>query len=271
MPTIPFSQLKEIWYNSISHNRVTWETVKGQQARLSSTAGIATFLAGVQSQIIALSYQDNSTPARLATNITGFAGILLDVITAFLALLASTTIQRHISEVEKQLKTLENFSELPQLVEVEHGLVETMKSERTRGDAGHIHAEIFPDLVLSILARAQNRVLALSAHPKDNKHKLDEASLQLLELMKHGEERLDLMLVKKSCTRIRNLAFLADATGTAMLLGVLCFFASVQSLAIATQPVAVWVVSVVTCSFIIVLPVTNLVLGVFLDQTSKYL
>lgn len=87
--------------------------------------------------LIALSYQDNSTAAHLATNITGFAGILLDVMTAFLALIASTTIQRHISEVEKQLKALENFSEVQQLVKVEDSLVQAMKSEHTHGDSGH--------------------------------------------------------------------------------------------------------------------------------------
>ncbi|KAJ3852479.1 hypothetical protein EV368DRAFT_82499 [Lentinula lateritia] len=66
-----------------------WESAKNQVGRLSSEATIATFLAAVQSQIIAISYQDNSTNIQIATNALGFAGVLLDVITAFLALLAS--------------------------------------------------------------------------------------------------------------------------------------------------------------------------------------
>ncbi|KAF9065001.1 hypothetical protein BDP27DRAFT_1425180 [Rhodocollybia butyracea] len=233
---------------------MTWDSVRDQQVRLSSVASIATFLAAVQSQIIALSYQDNSTAAHLATNITGFAGILLDVITAFLALLASTTIQHYRSEVEKQLKIFENLSEVEVLSEVQ-------QLEVQEHNAG-----IFPDLFSSILAKAQTRVLALSAHPKDDTPILHDASLRLLALMKRGEEQLDLISVKRSCTHIQSMASLVDAMGSTMLFGVLCFIASVLCLAIASQPRSVWVVSVVTCSVVIVFPMTNLAIGVFLKR-----
>ncbi|KAF8197824.1 hypothetical protein K438DRAFT_1824704 [Mycena galopus ATCC 62051] len=42
-----------------------------------------------------------------------------------------------------------------------------------------------------------------------------------------------------------------------MLLGILCFFASVQCLAISTQPATVWILSAVICSFVVLLPVVN--------------
>ncbi|KAJ7792233.1 hypothetical protein B0H14DRAFT_171784 [Mycena olivaceomarginata] len=67
-----------------------WENAKDNIGALTAEATVATFLAAVQAQLIALSYQDNSTRLKVATNALGFSGLLLDVITACLALLASS-------------------------------------------------------------------------------------------------------------------------------------------------------------------------------------
>ncbi|KAJ7226223.1 hypothetical protein C8J57DRAFT_1731127 [Mycena rebaudengoi] len=87
-----------------------WDAVKDRIGGLNSEATIATFLAAVQAQVLALSYQDNSTGVKVATNALGFAGVLLDVLTACLALLASTLLQRHTAIVERQLALIEDTS-----------------------------------------------------------------------------------------------------------------------------------------------------------------
>ncbi|KAJ7846065.1 hypothetical protein B0H14DRAFT_964002 [Mycena olivaceomarginata] len=80
---------------------------KALSCSLTSEATIATFLAAIQAQLVAISYQDNSTRLKVATNALGFAGLLIDVISACLALLASNILQRHIAIVEKQLTAIE--------------------------------------------------------------------------------------------------------------------------------------------------------------------
>ncbi|KAJ7326202.1 hypothetical protein DFH08DRAFT_885051, partial [Mycena albidolilacea] len=75
---------------------------------LTATIGLAqaTFLAAIQAQLVATSYQDNSTRLKVATNALGFAGLLMGVISACLALLASNILQRHIAIVDKQLTAI---------------------------------------------------------------------------------------------------------------------------------------------------------------------
>ncbi|KAJ7789921.1 hypothetical protein B0H14DRAFT_229198 [Mycena olivaceomarginata] len=80
---------------------------KGHVGALTSEATIATFLAAIQAQLVAISYQDNSTRLKVATNALGFAGLLMGVISACLALLASNILQRHIAIVDKQLTAIE--------------------------------------------------------------------------------------------------------------------------------------------------------------------
>jgi hypothetical protein len=60
--------------------------------------------------LVALSYQDNSTGIKVATKALGFAGVLLDVIAAFLALVSSTIFQRHVAITDKQLNSIEDAS-----------------------------------------------------------------------------------------------------------------------------------------------------------------
>ncbi|THU82977.1 hypothetical protein K435DRAFT_438079 [Dendrothele bispora CBS 962.96] len=67
-----------------------WEDVGGQIHALTAEATIATFLAGVQGTILSLSVNSSVTSTGLtAAKALSFMGILLDVISAFLALLSS--------------------------------------------------------------------------------------------------------------------------------------------------------------------------------------
>jgi hypothetical protein len=92
------------------------------------------------------------------------------------------------------------------------------------------------------------------------------------EILKLGgpEESVDLNidLIPEFFRHIQSAAFIGDAAGTAMLLGILCFFVSVQCLAVTTQPLGVWIVSAAICSLVIILPVGNRLLGVL--SISKF-
>ncbi|KAJ7198128.1 hypothetical protein GGX14DRAFT_402155 [Mycena pura] len=222
-----------------------WERVNNQIGSLTSEATIATFLAAVQSQVIALSYQDNSSGVKVATNVLGFAGVLLDVITAFLALLSSTILQRHITVVEKQLASMEDATP-GQLTKAFHFL--------TMNDS------VLPrDMYRHLYVKGRQRLLVLSKSQEQDQNPNTEMSQWLT--MRPESTELNIPLIAASCAHIQSAAFIGDAAGTAMLLGILCFFASVQCLAVATQPPAVWIVSTVICSFILILPAINRFLG----------
>ncbi|KAF7344284.1 hypothetical protein MVEN_01719800 [Mycena venus] len=223
--------------------RQDWETVKSQVGGLTSEATIATFLAAVQSQILALSFQDNSTSLKITTNAFGFVGILLDVITACLALLASTVLQRHIAVIEQQLDAIEDASS-EQLVEMSHFLKQSPLLRRA--------AEMFPDIYRRVQAKMEARAIVLRRAQEST-----DAHLTRLP----ASPRLNIEVVPESMGHIRGAAPIGDAAGTAMLIGVLSFFASVICLAISTQPHEVWVISISVCTLVLVLPTVNSLLG----------
>ncbi|KAJ6545680.1 hypothetical protein B0H19DRAFT_286567 [Mycena capillaripes] len=220
-----------------------WETIKGQVGGLTSEAAIATFLAAVQSQIVALSYQDNSSRLKTATNALGFAGVLLDVITACLAMWASSILQRHISVVERQIDAIEDASPA-QITEMYNFLDRAFK--------GRLAGQMFPEISRRIIGKMRARLIVLRSQ-----HHTESADdpLQLNGLSE--SPGLNMEAVPQSIKHIRGATAIGDAAGTAMLFGVLCFFASVVCLAISTQPPVVWIVSVLVCSLVVVLPTVN--------------
>ncbi|KAJ7737533.1 hypothetical protein B0H16DRAFT_104676 [Mycena metata] len=142
-----------------------WETVKEQVGDLVSAATIVTFLAGVQSQIIALSYQDSSTRLKTATNALGFTGVLLDVTSACLGLTASTVLQRHIAVVEKQLDAIEDASP-EQLQDTMRFLAPSRAREGL--SASSLFPGEFPDVPRRALAKATARAAVLQKqHTED--------------------------------------------------------------------------------------------------------
>ncbi|THU77360.1 hypothetical protein K435DRAFT_846229, partial [Dendrothele bispora CBS 962.96] len=108
--------LRDIWsalYWTIQRpdRRTRWEDVGGQINALTTEATIATFLAGVQGTILSLSVNSPVTSTGLtAAKTLSFMGILLDVISAFLALLSSTLLQSKISEVQRLLDGIDHMS-----------------------------------------------------------------------------------------------------------------------------------------------------------------
>ncbi|KAJ7249628.1 hypothetical protein C8J57DRAFT_686759 [Mycena rebaudengoi] len=219
-----------------------WETMKGQIHSLASAATIATFLAAVQSQILSLSYQDNATKVKVATNALAFAGLLLDVSAAFLALLASTRLQRRVANIEKQLGAMQDASS-EQIAEIVRHIGELSTSLMP------------PDIRRRLVAIVENRVVAIQ--------KIREQGTHLDPLLPRGlteSTELSLASFSKSLSELPDVVSGGNAAGTAMTFGVYCFFGSVECLAISTQPAAVWIVSAILCAVIFVLP---FMLGLF--------
>ncbi|KAJ7912269.1 hypothetical protein B0H13DRAFT_1875071 [Mycena leptocephala] len=178
----------------------------------------ATFLAAVQSQIVALSYQENSTRLRMATNVLGFAGVLLDIIAACFALLASTILQTYIAVVEKQIDAIEDAS--PAQIASLRPLPRTVSADVSR----------------RALAQIKERRAALERLLTDGHDSGD--NIPLINRTSKPAELLD--AIPESWKQIRSAVPLGAAAGSAMFLGIL---ASVECLAISTQPPAVWIVS----------------------------
>ncbi|KAJ7326267.1 hypothetical protein DFH08DRAFT_885244 [Mycena albidolilacea] len=218
-----------------------WENARDNVGALTAEATVATFLAAVQAQLIALSYQDNSTRLKVATNALGFAGLLLDVITACLALLASSILQRHIAVVEKQLTAIETATaeQLKDLTLPSRGLPYAFDIQRRISDKT---AARLPEL-----QRPRP-----SAEEGDNAPQLINSRTEIPR--SHGP---DIRIIAESLAQIRSALSIGDSASAAILYGVVCFFASVLCLAVATQPPAVWIVSAVVCSLFVILPVAN--------------
>lgn len=229
-----------------------WETVKDRTRDLNSEATIvsessrkntyfteyfqASFLAAVQSQIVAISYQDNSSKIKIATNVLGFAGVLLDVSAACLALLASTILQRHTVIVEKQMDAIGDASR--QRVE----------------QIQHLFTSIPHYIVSSELRRrVENRAAELQYMQPEGV----DVDAQPENVVQKFRLEQDISSLEASFRAVEAVAYLVDTSILTLLGGIICFFASVQCLAISTQPRAVWIVPAVICSF----PLVNQVLG----------
>jgi hypothetical protein len=176
----------------------------------------------------------------VATNALGFAGLLLDVITACLALLASSILQRHIAIVEKQLTAIETATaeQLQDLKLISRGLPYAFDIQRRISDKT---AARLPEL-----QRPRP-----SAEEGDNAPQLNSRTETPRS---HGP---DIRIITESLAQIRSALSLGDSASVAISYGVVCFFASVLCLVVASQPPAVWIVSAVICSLLVILPVAN--------------
>ncbi|KAJ6478318.1 hypothetical protein C8R45DRAFT_1007030 [Mycena sanguinolenta] len=213
-----------------------WESVKDRTRDLNSEATIASFLAAVQAQIVAISYQDNSTKIAIATNMLGFAGVLLDVFAACLALLASTILQRRTVIIEKQMDAIGDASR--QRVE----------------QIQHLFSSLPHFVVPSNLRRCvEHRASELQNMQPEGV----DAHAQRENVVQRFRPEQDMSSIEASFRAVEAVAYLVDTSMLTLFGGILCFFASVQCLAISTQPRAVWIVSAVICS----LPLVNQLLG----------
>jgi hypothetical protein len=204
----------------------------------------------VQGQTLAFSIQDNSTPLKTAINAFGFAGVLIDVVSAFLALLSSTFVQSSIDRMDQLRDVLAGytFDQLKELLEWEQfkDVVPKTRMERQFLLEAHIRIQNFQEksdsgIELATTPQtlgAQRDVVIESIRPRHF----------VIEMRKAGE-------------RIVTFSIIGDAAGTAMLLGIICFLVSLVCLATDTQPPAVWISAIVACSCIVILPASNCLLA----------
>ncbi|KAJ3512153.1 hypothetical protein NLJ89_g3689 [Agrocybe chaxingu] len=169
---------------------------------------IAAFLAAVQAQIISLSYQDNSSRALIAANVIGFGGVLLDVMAACQATTTSAILQREVAEREVAES-------------------EAAKTD-TRGQSQEATAVD--------IEKGQAR-----ANVAEHAHQTDE------EIAGPRRTELDSSPASGALPewRLRQLLQQADSTTNMMIIGIYCIIASIQCLAIGTQPKGVWITSAV--------------------------
>ncbi|KAK7013648.1 hypothetical protein R3P38DRAFT_3003546 [Favolaschia claudopus] len=203
-----------------------WDDIRNKGGSLVSNATMATFLAAVQSQIIALSYQDNTSPIAVASNALGFAGILLDVSSARMGLNASAALQRHTTHIDNQLRAIDDAS-LHQLTQIDSSL---LSNEAIYGLSSRIHRRL--EARLRILRNERRQSQSHPSLPDDDVVRLADSSIPLLRGL------------PGACKEVQLAVAMGNAAGNLMVLGTLSFFGSVICLAASTQPRAVWIVSI---------------------------
>ncbi|KAJ7762116.1 hypothetical protein B0H16DRAFT_1808465, partial [Mycena metata] len=256
-----------LWVRKQLAQNASWDTIKSQVTILTAGATIvshngrkrisayqrptkATFLAAVQGQIVALSYQNNSTRLKVATNALGFADVVLDVAAACIALLASTTLQRYIPEVEKQLDAIQDASreQLEEIARFIHADVQGSLGPHT----------VSWDVYRRALGKVGDRLVALD---RTSNHGDPEAGGEIQLYHPTSSLELDIGTIPRAFREIRTVEASGDAAGIAMQCGILCFFGSVLCLAIASQPRAVWVSSSMIFALVTFLPLVMQALG----------
>ncbi|KAK7013657.1 hypothetical protein R3P38DRAFT_2720401 [Favolaschia claudopus] len=208
--------------------RQDWDDIKSESTSLLSNAAIATFLAAVQSQIIALSYQDNASHVAVACNVLGFAGVLFDVSSACFALGASTTLQRYTTIIDNEINAIDDAS----------------PRQLAQMDLAPVHGDAYgvSDIWLRIHKKVEMRMRIL--RNEQNPSQGHETSI-----VDRGQPLL--RASQESWKEVQGALAVATAASNLMILGVLCFFGSIICLAVATQPRAVWIVSVVVTAWVI--------------------
>jgi hypothetical protein len=221
------------------------DAVKAQIVALSTEASIATFLSGVQAQIIALTFTNNSTRLKVAANAFGFMGLMWDVIAAFLGLYTSTIFQRNVSAIEKEIAHLTDPS-VPQdhLDEFIHHL----------DSAWHKHSDHLSPLCVGLI---RTQILPRFKNPpkessNDEKH-VDDRFL--------SEDKPDFKEFIRACHAIDEASVFGQVVGAAMVFGVICFLGSALFLAISTQPKEAYIPCAVALACVVLLPLLNMVLA----------
>ncbi|KAK6969320.1 hypothetical protein R3P38DRAFT_3146311 [Favolaschia claudopus] len=206
-----------------------WDDIRNKGGSLVSNATMATFLAAVQSQIIALSYQDNTSPTAVASNALGFAGILLDVSSARMALNASAALQRHTTFIDNQFRAIDDASE-GQLTQIDSSLLNQAIYD-VYGLSSRIHKRL----------EARMRILRNERQSRPN---LPDDDVENAPLADNSSHIPLLGGLPGALTSVQLAVAMGNAAGNLMVLGTLSFFGSVICLAASTQPRAVWIVSV---------------------------
>ncbi|KAJ7651434.1 hypothetical protein FB45DRAFT_1051157 [Roridomyces roridus] len=209
-----------------------WDSFKGQAGNLTWGSTIATFLASVQANIIALSYQDNSTSLKRATNAFGFVGVTLDVLAACFGLMAASGLERRISAVETQVKAIDHAS-IAKLEDAKKFLTER-ENRRAHEDILPLFGDAndFTDLLISVATKCRDRAEVLAKGTTESEQPARAAIVGQLP---------GVLQMPRLLHEIQASAVIGKASTVALILGIICFFLSVLLLAASTQPRAVWI------------------------------
>ena len=177
-------------------------------------------------------------------------GVMFDVIAALLALLSSTVMQTRVSVIDRILSNVATINPGQLTIFLHHldfGRTNRQNSRFVRGVIGDISRPLL------------GRVIGTPQQPAGGQGDTNLFTAQT----DHGfEPEANALQVIRSCGDIDSIRVLGDAAGASMLFGILSFMASIVCLSITTQPVAVWVPTVVACSCVVILPFVNRALAV---------
>jgi hypothetical protein len=173
-------------------------------------------------------------------------GVLLDVVSAFLALLSSTLIQSSMQLADGALNDIMLLTR-PEVLGFHQFLV---------SEGIYSLSFVKSPLGLEFASEIVKTVGTLSAESHEplgiqSRVRINTSPVTILKD------------IDKSIRVITRLRIIGYAAGTATLLGILCFLFSVVCLAKVTQPLAVWICAIAACSTIVVFPMLNWLLDMF--------
>jgi hypothetical protein len=191
--------------------------------------------------------ENNLTRLLIVTNSLAFAGVLLDVTSAFLCLVSSMLLQSNMLIADGVLAdvkcgTCDDFNSFYQMVYSPISASGNILKPRAMNSLGK-------ELMLEMLDEMKS-----GPEYSDNGGGLGSTMSDhtTLPSIASAVKELD-----RSTRCIVRLCFIGHAAGTATLFGILSFLISVVCLAIATQPRAVWICAVTACSGVVILPVSS--------------
>lgn len=180
----------------------------------------ATFLAAVQAQLIAFTYQNNSTRIQRATNAISFLGLSFDVIGTAIGLLSALTMQPDQQRLNQALfASSEAYAEW---VAIARELAELELQEKL-GSGRSVPLHLMQERMAQ-QRQYLERTVVLNERKK-NWIKQDEARTEELEDLSRA-------LVVGNIKGLAPLALMA--------LGIICFFVGLLCFVIDTQPPVVW-------------------------------
>jgi hypothetical protein len=224
------------------------DVVRTRQGALKTRASIATFLAAVQAQTLAFSYQSNSTRLQVVINTFAFTGVLLDVIGAFLALQASTLVETYIDYIER-LNHIVSQHDFADLQEVINSMQRPLSSSILALDPMQV---VF---VTEVRANLVKEIRIRSKKGDEIEAGLRTSDLRNGEASHSADPQSFLHDTLEAGRLVYTFNIASDAASVATRLGIVCFLVSVVCFARDTQPPAVWISAITVSSCATILPV----------------
>jgi hypothetical protein len=198
----------------------------------------------VQAQTLSFSVQNNSTLLQTVTNAFAFTGLVLDVVAAFLGLQFSTLLESELKLMDRLLDDISEYTP-EQLAEVIDAFSKI--GRRSPTDPG------MTAVIRELRKRAEKLIPVQRAEAETYPSRGDGQGCQ-----SHSLDCVELrglpQVVAGITTNLHWMTYLGTTVRITMVLGILCFFLSVVCLAKATQPLVIWIATIIASSCVIALP-----------------